>query len=383
MFNAFTTNSNEIHPGTVKRMADGTMNTKTRNDLPLRQIIQQELSAVRQNRAELMTPRGHTGIIFCVLLMCVLTNVVFSLLRPDYFGLFIAASFYLNMFYFVSLLIPTNFRKANLPAADLSRFHAWLKEIGVKSGTTRFTRLFINALFMNSRALSLGIGLIFSIDIVFALIHFTRGLPLRTTVIMVVQCAIIVIFYLMVWKMEPFSTTYVKKVEEAKRTLRRQKLPPRLVTAMFIFGFLLAIFLFLTTIIYLPGVTLNAFLNESQLTELGHLFGLLAILAISQYFIIRYIHGITSRTMADRLFDFKEQSLQELLDREDNGCGSQDPEENPLETSALLLESKIFIVKRNSLAGTFPVFVVDLDFSVMMDSTTLTAIKGYIVERKH
>jgi len=26
---------------------------------------------------------------------------------------------------------------------------------------------------------------------------------------------------------------------------------------------------------------------------------------------------------------------------------------------------------------------VDLDFSVMMDSTTLTAIKGYIVERKH
>lgn len=368
----------------VTSLATGTVNTATQEDLPLRQIISNELSAVRQNRARLMTQRGHKGFHFFILLVCILTNVIFSLIRPDYFGLFIAASFYLNMGYFISLLIPTNFQNTSLPAADLSRFHAWLREIGVTSGTTRFTRLFINALFMNSRALSLGIGLIFSIDIVFALIHFTRGLPLSTTIIVIVQCAIIVIFYLLVWKVEPFSTTYVKKVETMKSHLHRQKLPPQLVTAMFIFGFLLAIFLFLTTIIYLPGVTLNAFLNQSQLTELGHLFSLLAILAISQYFIIRYIHGITSRMMADRLFDFKEQSLQELLNNESSSSGgNSDPDQNPLDMSAQLLESKIFIIKRNSLAGTFPVFVVDLDFSVMMDSTTLTAIKGYIVERKH
>jgi len=29
----------------------------------------------------------------------------------------------------------------------------------------------------------------------------------------------------------------------------------------------------------------------------------------------------------------------------------------------------------------FPVFVVDLDFSVLMDSSTMTAIRGYIIER--
>jgi hypothetical protein len=199
----------------------------------------------------------------------------------------------------------------------------------------------------------------------------------------IAQCAIIVIFYLLVWKMEPFSTTYVNKVERVKSSLYRNRLPPQLVTALFIFGFLVAIFLFLTTIIFLPGVTLGAFLNQSQLNELGHLFTLLAILALSQYFIIRYIHGITSRVMADRLFDFKENSLKDLLDQEKPAPESPVTDENPLETSALLLESKIFIVKRNTLGGTFPVFVVDLDFSVMMDSTTLTAIKGYIVEKKH
>lgn len=368
---------------TVIPLAVGTTHTEIQTGVSLRQIIRDELSAVQHNRAELMRADGHPGIKGLVLLVCFLANIILALVRPDYFGLFIAASFYLNMYYFITLMIPTNFQKGGLPAADLSRFHSWLKEIGVTSGTTQFTRLFINSLFMNSRALSLGIGLIFSIDIVFVLIHFNRGLPLRTTLIVIAQCSIIVIFYLLVWKVEPFSTTYVKKVEKMKSTLHRQKLPPQLVTGMFIFGFLLAIFLFLTTIIYLPGVTLNAFLNQSQLTELGHLFSLLAILAVSQYFIIRYIHGFTSRTMANRLFDFKVQSLQELLDAEDETlAGSQDPGKNPLETSALLLESKIFIIKRNSLAGTFPVFVVDLDFSVMMDSTTLTTIKGYIVEKK-
>ena len=365
-------------------LAADTILSETHNDIPFSQVISDELVAVQKNRADLMTPRGPEGIHAVVLLVCVIINVIFFLTRSDYFGLFIAASFYLNMYYFITLIIPTNFEKTNLPAADLSRFHTWLKEIGVTTGTSQFTRLFINSLFINSRGLSLGIGLIFTIDIVFTLVHYSRGLPLGTTIMVIAQCAIIVTFYLLVWKMEPFSTTYVSKVERVKNNLYRKRLPPQLVTAMFIFGFLLAIFLFLTTIIFLPGVTLGAFLDQSQLDELGHLFSLLAILALSQYFIIRYIHGITSRAMADRLFDFKENSLKDLLDQE-KPARQESPvaDENPIETSALLLESKIFIVKRNTLGGSFPVFVVDLDFSVMMDSTTLTAIKGYIVEKKH
>ena len=46
--------------------------------------------------------------------------------------------------------------------------------------------------------------------------------------------------------------------------------------------------------------------------------------------------------------------------------------------TTMLLESRIYQIKRNAILGAFPVYVVDLDFSVMMDTTTLTAIKGYI-----
>jgi len=381
-FNAHDVKNSDLYTVQVKLLAADTLPPETKDTAPLLHVIRDELSAVQKNRKELMTPRSAGGIHMVTLLVCLLINVIFFLTRSDYFGLFIAASFYLNMFYFITLFIPTNVKKYNLPEEDLSRLQAWLKEIGVSSGTTRFTRLFINSLFMNCRSLSLGICLIFTIDIAFTLIHYTRGLPLMTTAIVITQCAIIIIFYLLVWKIEPFSASYVKKVEQVKRSLHRRNLPPRLVTAMFMFGFLLAIFLFLTTIIILPGVTLNAFLNQSQLTGLGHLFGLLAILAVSQYFIIRYIHGITSRAMADRLFDFKENSLEELIEPEETArSGSFAHDKTPLAISTLLLESKIFIVRRHSLAGVFPVFVVDLDLSVLMDSSTMTAIRGYIVEK--
>lgn len=351
------------------------------SEIPLSHVISDELTEVRKNRTELMTghmyPRIHVGI----LLLCFGINAMYFLFRPDYIGLFIAASFYLNMYYFIILLIPQNFKKnAGLPNVSLSRFRNWLKEIGLTSGTARFTKLFINSLFINSRTLSLGISLIFTIDIVYAILAYnTMALQLRTTIIVISQCSIIVGFYLLIWKMEPFSERYVNNVEKVKRRLIDEKLPPRLITLMFIIGFLIAMVLFLTTIILLPGITLMAFLDQSQLTKLGNLAGLLAVLAISQYFIIRYIHGITSRTMAERLFDFKENVLQDLQ----NTVGSRDNSlENRAETTTLLLETKIYTIKRNTLTGFFPVFVVELDFSVMLDSTTRTAIKGYIGDIK-
>ena len=160
--------------------------------VPIGQVIRDELSAVRKSRAALMTRQGPWGLHVAVLSLCVLVNGILYLYHPDYFGLFIAASFYLNMYYFITLILPTSLEPARMPAADLPRVRAWFKEIGITSGTTQFSRLFINTLFMNSRALTLGICLIFSLDIAFALVHFTRGLPFRITAIVIAQCAVIV-----------------------------------------------------------------------------------------------------------------------------------------------------------------------------------------------
>lgn len=347
-------------------------------DLPISSVIRDELFAVRKTRAAMFAEEGHPRVHAAVILLCIAVNIGYFIFRPDYIALFIAASFYLNMFYFVILLIPQDFRRTGLPAVNLTRFLLWLSEIGLTSGTARFTKLVTNSIFINSRTLSLAIGLIFTIDILLAArAHFTLALPTRTTLVVIAQCAIIVLFYLLVWKLEPFSVKYLQRVEKVKHRLIHEYLPTQIVTVLFIVGSLIAIMLFLTTIILLPGITLQAFLDASELTGLGNLFSLLAVLAVSQYFIVRSIHGFTSRSMAERLFDYKEYRLAELqiaVREGGNAPGFR------AEATTQLLESKLYTVRRNTLHGFFPVYVVDLDFSVMLDSTTRTAIRGYIGE---
>lgn len=317
-----------------------------------------------------------------ILVLSVLINIIFFVTRTDYIVLFIAASFYLNMFYFITLLVPTNPGTAGLPTQEIARFHAWLRDHGVTSGTRQFTRIFINTFFMNSRTLTFGIGLIFSIDIVFTLIAYSAGLPPDIAFFVIAQSAVIIGFYCLVWKVEPFTAEFARNMDLVRSRLSRE-LPPWIISILFLTGFLIVVFVFLTTIILLPGITLNAFLTESGLTRLAHMFLPVGILAISQYFIIRTIHGKTSRTMAERLMDYRENVLRSLLyDIRDTAPGSAGDAGQRYEATSRLLESRIYQIKRNSLLGTFPVYVVDLDFSVMMDTTTLTAIKGYIGESR-
>ena len=328
------------------------------SDIPIEAVIREELTAVTKSRAGLMTDQGHPHIHIGIILGCIGINLIFFLYRPDYFVLFIAASFYVNMYYFIIVLVLQNVQKRSGTKTDLSQFRNRLKEIGLKSGTTRFTKMFTNTIFLNSRVLSLGICLIFAIDILYTMwAYFFMELPFRPAMIVISQCAIIILFYLLVWKVKLFSLKYVKR------------------TILYLIGFLFAAILFFTTIIILPGMTLSAFLAQSRLSELGNLFVLLAVLAISQYFIVRFIHGSTSRTMAEDFFNYKEKLLHNLQDMVSSGNNSA---ENRAETTARLLETKIYTIRRNTISGFFPVFVVDLDFSVMLDSTTETAIMHYI-----
>ncbi|MFA4877859.1 MAG: hypothetical protein WC586_10620 [Methanoregula sp.] len=351
-----------------------------RGSVPFRHAIEAELVAIQKSR-NLLKGSDRSGLLYpAVIFCCLLVNALFLLVRKDYFALFIAASFYLNMFYFISLLIPTSREYAGIHKEDLRKFLSWLQDMGVKAGTSRFTRLFLNAFFINSRALSLGIGMIFTIDILFTLVAFlVLKVSVSGTLIVISQCTIIAVFYMLIWKIEPFSDAFAKNVEGVKTWLSGNRIPPLLISVLFMVAFAFAVILILVTIILLPGITVAAFLTESGLAVLGHLVGLIAILAISQYFIIRYIHGSSSRLMAERLLDHKEKTLQEILAVENRGTAVH--LNNPVETTTRLLESKVFQVKQNTLFGTFPVYVVDLDLSVMLDSTTLTAIQGYIQKK--
>jgi hypothetical protein len=360
---------------------DSTNSREGTDDPVMQNLIRDEILRVQANRDSVFSLPERKVFQISVIVFCLLVNLVFSTYRSDYIALFIAASFYLNMFYFVSLLIPTSPGSIGTMKPDISRSLSWLKEMGLIPGTSRFTRLFMNAFFLNSRALTSGLILIFSIDILYALAAYNAmGLSFNTIVVVITQAAIIIVFYLLVWKIEPFSTKYAKNVRSVKDKLSREKIPAWVITLLFFMGFMASFVLFMTTIILLPGITVSMFLSQSGLSEIGYLVALLAVLGLSQYFIVRYIHGITSRVLVERLFEYKETSLQQLLktgtdSRVKTGNGSEH-----IGTTIVLLESRIYQIQRNSFFGLFPVYVVNLDFSVLLDSSAITTITGYIHE---
>lgn len=345
-------------------------------------VIAVELAAAEQECRTFREHKELRRLQHIVLALCFLTNIVLFVVRPDYIVLFIAASFYLNMFYFLTLLVPTSPGAVSLQKPEITRFHTWLWDNGIRSGTRQFTRIFVNAFFMNCRTLTFPLGLLFSIDIVFTLIVWYAGLvPGSTALFVSAQSLIIITFYGLVWKVEPFTQGFARNLDRFKSRLSRD-LPPAIISLLFLTGFLAVVFLFLTSIILLPGITLNTFLTESGLTELAHLVSLLAVLAVSQYFIVRTLHGQRSRVMAGRLLDYRILLLKSLAGDISEARSDTGDIESRYEMTSRLLESRIYRIARNSLAGAFPVYVVDPDFSVMMDTTTLTAIKGYIREEK-
>lgn len=357
-------------------------NTHTASPRSLEQVIDRELAEAAASRTRFEAIQEPVAVQHALIALSVLVNILFCLTRRDYVFLFVAASFYLNMFYFISLLVPTSPGSAGFRMPVIEKFQSWLKENGITGGTRQFTRLFVNVFFMNSRTLTFGLGLLFSVDIAFTLIGWYAGLPADISLFVIVQSAIIILFYILIWKIEPFTTGFAAHIDQVRHHLSRD-LPAWIISLLFLTGFLIVVFIILTTIILLPGITLNAFLTGSGLTELAHLFIPVGILALSQYVIIRFIHGRASRVMAERLMDYRKNALTELRDyisREPSDPANG--QDYRLFVMERILESRIYRIKRNALLGAFPVYVIDLDFTVMMDSPTLVAIRGYLLEKK-
>ena len=133
--------------------------------------------------------------------------------------LFVAASFYLNMFYFLTLLVTHQPGCCRSPETGDRKVPCLAPDNGISSGTRQFTRIFINTFFMNTRTLTLAIGLIFSVDIVFTLIAFSAGLPLDIAIFVISQSAVIILFYYLVSRIEPFTAEFARNIDRVRDRL--------------------------------------------------------------------------------------------------------------------------------------------------------------------
>ncbi len=168
-------------------------------DIPVSQVISDELSAVRKNRAGLMTDRGNSRIHIGIILALYWYQPDVFFYRTDYHGPFYRCQFYVNMYYFIIVLVLQNVQKSSDHGkTDLSLFRTGLKEIGLKLGYNPvYEVVYQHHFFEQQDAVSRDLPDIchrYPLYDVGILLH---GFPLRPAIIVISQCAIIIVFYLL------------------------------------------------------------------------------------------------------------------------------------------------------------------------------------------
>jgi len=318
-----------------------------------------------------------------ILTASILLNVILLGTDPVYPINFTIASFYLFMAYFLTLLIPLDTGTAGIPQIEILGTLKKLKNQGIIRSTERFSRIFLNAFFINCRPLFWGFTVLFSINIMFAVFVFPyHGMSASTVMMVVFQSVAIIVFYFVIWWLEPYTSDFLTDVTSVRERLIKRRIPARFVSVFLGVGAFLALLSAFTTIILLPGFTVQEVLSISGLERIWDLIVAIGTILISQYFIFRYIHGISSRGMAERFHENKALQLSQQAEKDEAIC--QNPaaglpdnvtlRDAACETATILLESRIYQIEKRTLFSTFPVYIVNPDFSVIFDKDTIDTI---------
>jgi len=349
----------------------------------------QPMSANTHERHRLLLASGAQG--WLTLLIFLASIIVIGILMlPG--GLnpipFIIASFLLFMGYFITLILPLDAARRKIPSSQIAGFISRYRDGGVVQSTKLFSRVLLEAFFMNCRTLFAGFALFFSIDILIVLLKLAGGsFPLPAAGTVLFQSVAIIIFYFLVWKLEPYSMGFLEDVKGVRQHLIRRRFPEAVISVLFWLGAALALISVFLVIIMLPGFTVSSILSLSKLEQLRALFLSIGILLVCQYFIFRYIHGITSQ---DLLARFPPNAALHPSGLDEKSPLMQVPEavEELLpalpcdefhEVPVFLQGSKIYRIERKTIFGIFPVYIVNPDLSVILEGRTgspLTARLG-------
>jgi hypothetical protein len=353
----------------------------------IHELVKNEIHTLQEQQRVLRTGGRIGHITLAILLICIIINGAFLFFVKDYFALFIAAGFYLYMVYFITLIIPLGTGARGLPFKEVRQFFLTLYHSGVIPAADRFTRIMLDIFYINSRALFGGFLIIFSIVLVFTGIGFFKGVFSGATVLVITfQSISILTFYGLVWKFEPYSLHYHNDMRELKGRLVTKRFPHWAVVVVFGTAAVLVLFVIISTIILLPGFTVHKVLTQTSIGNLDYPLLLIGIVLASQYFMVRFFHGISSRELAEQFSGAQIARLQSADTEPGCELGSPHAPDCPAvlqadrkrEVAGALLDSKMYRVEKKTLFGAFPVYIVNPDFSVILDEQVLALITGYL-----
>ncbi len=314
-----------------------------------------------------------------------IANIVAAAIIPKYMVAWIAASFFLYVLAPLLMLIPTDKKKVLFPAKeDLERYLEILREYGLSRNTRTLGQIIWNVFFINSQTIAIAYCLVFTVDIVFAIVEgfFTRGLPEATALQVIFQSVVIIVFFAGIWRYKPYSLQFAGSVQQMQDRLRaRMREAWKLILVMGVISAGLA-FLVVTAML-LPGFLLGEVVMAPDVVTPLTVFPI-ALIFLSQLVILRYLQGVYSKEMVMRMSGQKVQQLRGIL-RLLQASGDRH-EESSEEIRRVQLEdlrkafikSRLFTTKNHAIFGYLTVYFVIPDFSLMLDRSVISEVDGTI-----
>ncbi len=357
----------------------------TRRDIPrrLRRDVNVELARVRGTIRDWEEDRiGTAG--YLVLLIAIAVNVyAYVVYENGYLLMWMVASLYFYGFYWLVPLVSGSLQgmlKQKRPATDgpapprpvPKQLISEVKEAKLLRFRNRLIAVGWNVWFLGAVSMTAGYLFIFSIDILFALLlgFVFRGLAVLTVVLVISQSAGIILYYLVVFFLRPYSSdfsawlTALLQGRRERRARGQSSVKPTAVLAGVMFA-LVALMIFA---MFFPNRTLDRILPVEELRPVRFHFYLLVLLA-SQLVIMQVFHRWLSMRITRPIMTSSEQELV----REARALRFLHRRRSPRRrlrridrAVSLLAETRLYRVRAVRPIGLYTLFLLGSDFLAVL-----------------
>lgn len=262
----------------------------------------------------------------------------------------------------------------------------WVKNLQIFNYRVTGVQLFIRFFILSIVPLTAGIILIYSTSLIFSFLLWETGtIPEQTSILILVQCLGILIFYLDAFLFRHQFYVLTRSLFVISSQNWRRYLLIGIIGIIFVFIASIAVIILLIAIV-LPGFTLGVYVDVTDFIQNRTNFLILLIIA-SQFVTMQYLQSILSRTIARDIIEdlcFRLISASHNLATTPDLDARSSPDTRCLREHilSLLLEARFHAVTRYQLAGLFPTYAVFVNVSSLLSVRTLGDLQGMFVRKR-
>ncbi|MGD0819028.1 MAG: hypothetical protein ABR986_11645, partial [Methanomassiliicoccales archaeon] len=217
---------------------------------------------------------------------------------------------------------------------------------------------FWNSFFINSQPMAFGIIAIFSVDIplIAYLAIVSQVLTWEVTLLLLLQSAGMILFYVGIVRMKPYDTGFLEQVWSVGKSVAdmlKGRSVKRFKNVFFTVLFLSVFVVSLAAAMLMPGSSVKMLRGDANV-DLAKEFVPLVIIFLSQFLLVRETQSAASRRMAENL-------LRKKLSMKRSRDGSEETGLEDLEEQMPMY----FKVVRHDILGFMPVYMMNPDLGVI------------------